>query len=386
MIIRRDIESQIHNALNKYPIVAVMGPRQSGKTTLCQMLKPTFTYVNLEDISVRDFAVSDPKGFLETHKNGVIIDEIQYVPDLFSYLQVYTDKRKMNGEYLITGSQHFLMSELISQSLAGRVALFNLLPFSISELRQGGFIFDSWEGYLLNGSYPRKWINEIDTFNFYSNYLHTYVERDVRLLKNIVNLDLFQKFVRLLAGRVGQLFNQSSLGNDLGVDNKTISSWMALLEATFIAFRLQPYHNSFNKRIVKTPKVYFYDTGLLSYLLGIRGMNDFEIHFAKGQLFENFILIEKMKQTWNKNTHERFSFWRDSSGNEIDILIENGLDLTAVEIKSAKTIHPDFFKSLNSFRKIKQNVSSFLVYGGNEVQQRTGATVVGFGDLEMLKA
>ena len=384
MNIRRDIEPQVLAMLDKYPIVAVMGPRQSGKTTLCQMLKPEFNYVNLEDISARDFAKSDPKGFLETHRNGVIIDEIQYVPELFSYLQVYTDQRKLNGEYLITGSQHFLMSERISQSLAGRVALFNLLPFSLTELKQGGYIFDLWEDYLLNGSFPRKWINEIDAFDFYDNYLRTYVERDVRMLKNIMNLDVFQKFIRLLAGRTGQLFNQSSLGNELGVDNKTINSWMTLLEASFIAFRLPPYHNSFNKRIVKTPKVYFYDTGLLTYLLGVRNINDLEIHFAKGQLFENFIIVEKMKQAWNNNTHEKFYFWRDASGNEIDILIENGLDIIAVEVKSSKTIHPDFFKALKSFKKINPAVISFLVYGGKETQQRTDATVIGFDNLSKI--
>jgi uncharacterized protein len=384
MIINREIIPKLAEALDKFPVVAVIGPRQSGKTTLCQMLKPKFTYVNLEDLSMRDFAKNDPKGFLETYKNGVIIDEIQYVPDLFSYLQVYTDQRQINGEYLITGSQHFLISERISQSLAGRVALFNLLPFSISELKQGHFIFDSWEEYLLYGSFPRLWTNNIEAFDFYENYLKTYVERDVRMLKNIMNLDLFQKFIKLLAGRTGQLFNQSSLGNELGLDNKTVNAWMTLLEQSFIAFRLPPYHSNFNKRIVKTPKIYFYDTGLLAYLLGVRTKQDLEIHFAKGQLFENFILIEKIKNTWNYKTHEKYYFWRDSSGNEVDILIENGLNLTAVEVKSAKTIHTDFFKNLKQFKKINPNVISYLIYGGNEFQKRTDGTVVGFNNLNII--
>lgn len=384
MIIKREIEPKILEALEKFPIVAVMGPRQSGKTTLCQMVKPGFTYVNLEDISIREFAQNDPKGFLDTYKKGVIIDEIQYVPDLFSYLQVYSDKSQINGEYLITGSQHFLMSEKISQSLAGRVALFNLLPFSITELKKGNYIFESWEEYLLFGSYPRKWTNDIDAFDFYESYIRTYVERDVRMLKNIMNLDIFQKFIKLIAGRTGQLFNQNSLGNELGVDNKTVNSWMTLLEASFIAFRLPPYHNNFNKRIIKTPKVYFYDTGLLAYLLGVRNAQDLEIHFAKGQLFENFILIEKLKQTWNNKTHEKYYFWRDSSGNEVDILIERGLKLTAVEIKSAKTIHPNFFKTLKYFKKINPSVLSYLVYGGIETQDRTDGNVVGFNNLSKI--
>lgn len=384
MKIRREAEAQVAAALGRFPIVSVMGPRQSGKTTLCKMLKPDYTYVNLEEPTNRVFANADPKGFLENYRNGVIIDEIQYAPELFSYLQVYTDEREINGEYLITGSQHFLMSEHISQSLAGRVALFSLLPLSITELRSGSYCYDSWEQYLLSGSYPRKWANNIDAFEFYENYLKTYVERDVRMLKNILNLDMFQKFIRLMAGRTGQLFNQSSIGNEIGLDNKTVNSWMNLLEASFIAFRLRPYHNNFNKRLVKTPKVYFYDTGLLTYLLGIRTMKELEIHFAKGQLFENFILLEKLKHTWNHRTHEQFYFWRDAAGNEVDILIEKGADLSAIEIKSSKTIHPDFFKRLNNFKKIKPDVKSYLVYGGNEFQKRTEVTVLGFDRLSVI--
>jgi predicted AAA+ superfamily ATPase len=382
--IQREATEKIKDALKKYPIIALTGPRQSGKTTLSKMIAPDFTYVNLEDISIRDFAKSDPRGFLETYKGGVIIDEIQYVPSLFSYLQVYTDERQQNGEYIISGSQNFLMMENLSQSLAGRVSLFNLLPFTVDELKSGGFDFESWENYLLNGSYPRKWVNDIDATDFFENYVRTYVERDIRMLKNINNLDLFQKFIQSVAGRVGQLFNQSSLGNELGLDNKTIDSWMNILEASFIAFRLRPYHNNFNKRLVKTPKVYFYDTGLAAYLLGIRNSKDLDLHFAKGQLFENFILLEKIKKSWNSKSHHKFYFWRDSSGNEIDILIEKGQELSAVEIKSAKTIHPDFFKNLNIFKKIKPDTSAFLIYGGNEIQKRSDCTVLGFNQLDCI--
>ncbi|TKS56819.1 ATP-binding protein [Mesohalobacter halotolerans] len=382
--LQRHIAPKILEALQKFPIIGIMGPRQSGKTTLCQMLKPTYTYVNLEDISLRSFAKNDPKGFLETYKNGVIIDEIQYVPELFSYLQVYTDQRQINGEYLITGSQHFSLSQHISQSLAGRISLFHLLPLSLTELKQGHYNCDNWEDYVVNGAYPRKWINDIDPVEYYGNYLNTYIERDVRMLKNIMNLDLFQKFIKLLAGRIGQLFNQSSLGNELGLDNKTINSWMSLLEASFIAFRLSPYHTNFNKRIVKTPKVYFYDTGLLAYLLGIRSAEDVKVHFAKGQLFENFIILEKVKSTFNYKTHESYYFWRDSSGNEVDLLIEDGTKLQAVEIKSSKTIHTDFFKNLKQFSKVKSSVIPFLVYGGHEYQKRTNGTVLGFKQLNRM--
>lgn len=385
MQIQRILAPKINQALNKYPIVAITGPRQSGKTTLAQMIKPDYSYVNLEDISLGNFAKEDPKGFLETYKNDVIIDEIQNVPELFSYLQVYTDQQKQNGAYIITGSQNFLMLESISQSLAGRIAIFNLLPFSVKELQSGNFIFQNWEEYLLHGSFPRKWVNDIDTFDFYDNYVKTYVERDVRMIKNITNLDLFQKFIQLLAGRTGQLFNQSSLGNELGVDNKTVNAWMNLLEASFIAFRLKPYYNNFNKRIVKTPKIYFYDTGLLAYLLGVRTVKDLQMHFAKGQLFENFIILEKIKQTWNNKSHEKYFFWRDSTGNEIDLLIERAQEVLAVEIKSGKTIHSSFFKTLNYFSKIKPDALKFLIYGGDEVQTRSDCKVVGFNSLELVE-
>ncbi len=381
MIIAREIAPKIREALDKYPIVAITGPRQSGKTTLSQMIAPGYTYVNLEDLSLREFAVSDPKGFLETYNSGAILDEIQYAPGLFSYLQVRTDVSKQNGEYIITGSQNFLLLERITQSLAGRVALFNLLPFSVDELKSGNFNFPSWEEYLLFGSFPRKWVNAIDAFDFYANYLRTYIERDVRLIKNIKNLETFQKFVRLLAGRAGQLYNQSSLGNELGLDNKTIDSWMNLLEASFVAFRLKPYHSNFNKRLIKTPKVYFYDTGLLAYLLGIRSAEMLNLHFAKGQLFENFILLEKIKHAWNYSTHEQFYFWRDALGNEIDLLIERDNSLLAVEIKSSKTIHQDFFKVLRDFSKGKPQVTSFLVHGGTEIQKRSDVTVLSFAAL-----
>jgi len=294
-VVNRCLADTVKIALGKYPIVAITGPRQSGKTTFAKMLCPGYQYANLEDISLREFAREDPKSFLETYQKGVIIDEIQYVPALFSYLQLYTDERQRNGEYIITGSQDFLMMEQISQSLAGRVALFNLLPFSLQEIKQSEYVVNSWEEYLIAGSYPRKWKQQIEPGEYYENYLRTYIERDVRLIKNITNLGLFQKFLQRLARRTGQLFNQRSLSVELGIDNKTVESWMTLLEISFIAFRLWPYYQNFNKRIVKTPKVYFYDTGLLATLLNIRTVDELNIHFAKGQLFENLVILEMLK-------------------------------------------------------------------------------------------
>lgn len=339
------------------------------------MIKPDYSYVNLENLSDREFAKTDPIGFLNTYQNGVIIDEIQNVPSLFSYLQIVTDERNKNGEYIITGSQNFLMMEQITQSLAGRVALFTLLPFSYKELENTNYKPETWEKYALSGSYPRKIVHDIQSADYYGNYLKTYVERDVRLLKNITNLDLFQKFIQLLSGRVGQLFNQTSLGNELDLDNKTINSWFTLLEASFITFKLQPYHKNYNKRLVKTPKIYFNDIGLLCHLLGIRNETDLENHYAKGSIFENLIVLEMMKNSINESSKSKFYFWRDASQNEVDLIIETGNKVDAFEIKSGKTINQSFFKGLDYFKKINSEANLSIIYGGFESQNRTNYTV-----------
>ncbi|MFN3639744.1 MAG: ATP-binding protein [Flavobacterium sp.] len=383
-MINRAITKKVSQLLDKFPIIAITGPRQSGKTTLSRMIKPDYKYVNLENLSNREFAKNDPVGFLNTYKNGVIIDEIQNVPSLLSYLQVVTDERNSNGEYIITGSQNFLMIEQITQSLAGRVAIFNLLPFSYKELENTKYKPESWEKYALSGSYPRKIVQDILPSDFYENYLKTYIERDVRLLKNISNLDVFQKFIHLLSGRVGQLFNQTSLGNELDLDNKTISSWFTLLEASFITFKLQPYHKNFNKRLVKTPKIYFYDIGLLCHLLGIRNENDLENHYAKGSVFENLIILEFIKNTKNTTSYSKHYFWRDASQNEVDLIVENGTNTNAFEIKSGKTINKSFFKGLDYFKKINPETNLNVIYGGFESQKRTNYSLYTFENVPIL--
>lgn len=380
-MIARQIALKINEMLSKYPIVSLMGPRQAGKTTLAKMVRPEYQYVTLENLSTRQFAQQDPKGFLETYRNGVILDEVQYVPELFSYLQVYTDERNRKGEYILTGSQNFLMMEQITQSLAGRVALFNLLPFSWNELQGTEYQPKSWEEYVITGSYPRKLVEDIDATSFYDNYLRTYIERDVRQVKNITDLGLFQRFIQLLAGRIGQLFNQNSLGGELGIDNKTVNAWLSVLETSFVAFRLQPYFNNFSKRVVSTPKVYFYDVGLAAYLLGIRTEAELDLHFAKGMLFENLVINELQKNVFNTGTQPRFYFWRDYSQHEVDLLIQDGTQLKAVEIKSGKTIQPDFFKGLNQFEKIAPEAHRILIYGGDEYQKRSQALVCSMGQL-----
>ncbi|NBB21914.1 DUF4143 domain-containing protein [Runella sp. CRIBMP] len=374
-MIQRHLSSKINALLEKYPIVSITGPRQSGKTTLAKMIRPDYQYVSLENLSIRQFAQSDPQGFLTQYQGGVILDEVQYVPELFSYLQVYTDERNRKGEYILTGSQNFLLMEKITQSLAGRVAVFHLLPFSWNELKNTEYQSKNWEQYLIEGSYPRKRVDDIDADTFYENYLRTYIERDVRQVKNILDLGLFQRFIQLLAGRIGQLFNQNSLGIELGLDNKTMNSWLSVLETSFIAFRLQPYYQNFNKRVVGTPKVYFYDTGLAAYLLGIKSTDDLNLHFAKGTLFENLIINELQKDVLNEGARPRFYFWRDYGQNEVDLLIQEGTQLKAVEIKSGKTINNDFFKGLNYFKKIAPDAQLNLVYGGVDFQKRSDTTV-----------
>lgn len=380
----RQLAQRASELLQKYPLISITGPRQSGKTTLAKLLRPDFQYVTLENLAMRDFARQDPKAFLETYQKGVILDEVQYVPDLFSYLQVVTDERQRTGEYILTGSQNFLMMERISQSLAGRVAVFNLLPFSWRELQDTDYQFISWESYLVNGSYPRKLVQDIDASGFYDSYLQTYVERDVRLVKNIQNLDLFQRFIQLLAGRIGQLFNQQSLAVELGIDNKTVNAWLTVLETSFIAYRLPPYFQNFNKRIVKTPKVYFYDTGLAAYLLGIRSVADLAVHFARGHLFENLIINELTKNWLNRGQRPPFYFWSDQSSHEVDLLIDRGTSLTAVEIKSGQTVQPDFFRGLTYFGQLTPLAQPYLIYGGSDAQRRSAASVLTINNLSEL--
>ena len=374
-MIGRQLVSKVDALLSKFPIINIMGPRQSGKTTLARLVRPNYKYVSLENPENRRLAEEDPRSFLEIYQDGAILDEVQYVPHLFSYLQVFTDERQRRGEYILTGSQNFLLMEKITQSLAGRVAIFHLLPLSLQELTASDYAPPNWETYLLQGSYPRKIVDDIDATTFYGNYLQTYIERDARQVKNILDLGLFQRFIQLLAGRIGQLFNQASMGVELGLDNKTMNSWLSVLETSFIAYRLPPYYKNFSKRVVGTPKVYFYDTGLAAYLLGIKTTEELDIHFAKGTLFENLIINELQKNVLNSGQRPRFYFWRDYTQNEVDLLIEDGLKLKAVEIKSGKTINPDFFKGLKYFQKIAPEAESILVYGGDQFQKRSVATV-----------
>jgi predicted AAA+ superfamily ATPase len=319
---------------------------------------------------------------LSNYPDGAIFDEAQRVPALFSYLQQILDESLTNGLFIITGSNNFLLQESISQSLAGRVAYLTLLPLTLDEI---GVQHTTCNELLVRGAYPGLYKEAIDPNTWYANYIRTYIERDVRLVKNINNLLTFERFVRLCAGRVGQLLNMQSLAIEVGVDAKTINTWMGILEMTFVVFRLQPYHKNFNKRLVKMPKLYFYDTGLAAALLGIENSQQLELNSFRSALFENFVILDLIKQRFNQAKASNLFFWRDSAGNELDILIDQTERLIPVEIKSGQTVTPAFFKGLNYWQKLTGEEGGYVIYGGNQMEKRSqGRTVLPYTDLAKL--
>ena len=380
-MIERDITPCMTKLFEQYPFVTVTGPRQSGKTTLCRATFPHLKYVNLEAPDQREFAQSDPRGFLSQIDEGAILDEIQRVPDLLSYLQVLADEKGQNGLFILTGSEHFQLSESISQSLAGRTGLLRLLPFSLAERQRTG-AGNVVEEVLYSGFYPRIYDKGIEPHQAFADYFETYVERDVRRLSEIRNLSNFQRFVRLCAGRTGQLTDLVALGADAGVSHTTARNWLNVLEASFIAFRLPPFHANIRKRLVKSPKLYFYDVGLASYLIGIERAEQIFSHPLRGALFENMVVVEALKYRYNLGRSSNLSFFRDSRGLECDLLFKTASGLGAIEIKSGATIASDIFDSLNAIAKLIPNISMKLaVYGGTIRQTRSAGEVVPFNDL-----
>lgn len=379
-MIHRSLSDKMRSLAGKMPVISLTGPRQSGKTVLARSAFPDFHYVNLEHLEVRQFAQQDPVGFIRSLPQGVVIDEAQYAPDIFSYIQVVVDETRRNGEFILTGSQNFQLLVSISQSLAGRSANLYLLPFSAEELGAAGLAPDDYETLLFQGAYPRIYDQRVLPGDFYPSYIENYVERDVRQLLNVADLGRFQMFIRLCASRIGQSFNQSALSVEAGVDANTIKRWFSILETSFIAFRLQPYYANYNKRLTKTPKVYFYDTGLVCALLGIRTREQLESHFLKGPLFENFIIVETLKQYFHRGIRPQCFFWRDNTGNEIDLLVEEGGRIIPIEIESGRTIQSDFFRNLEFFNRISGNPPSLghIVYGGDAFQARTQGVVAGW--------
>lgn len=321
---------------------------------------------------------------MEEYDEKVIIDEAQNVPQLFSYIQGIVDGSGQMGQYILSGSQNFLLLEKISQSLAGRVYIFHLLPFSQHELPKE-YQQDLFSA-MYNGGYPAIYDKQITPLDFFPSYTQTYIERDVRSILQVKDLNLFNTFLKVCAGRTGQLFNASDIGNEISADYKTIQNWLAILEASFIVFRLHPWHVNFNKRVVKTPKLYFYDTGLASYLLGIRHAEELNVHFAKGALFENYVITEYIKNCRNVGDNSNPYFWRDNVGNEIDLLADLGQQLKIIEIKSGKTIKDDFFKGLTYFDKIQTNytIAKYLVYGGSVSRKQYETHVLSWNRLDKL--
>lgn len=377
MYIKRQLQQTALELADQYPIITITGPRQSGKTTMVREIfdKP---YVNLEDIQNRNFATEDPRGFLAEYSDGAIIDEIQRAPELPSYLQVHVDEKKKNNLFVITGSEQFRIRNSISQSLAGRTAILRLLPLSVQELIVHDPLLANKQ-LLYAGSYPRLYQQQIQPKQFYRDYLETYLEKDVRQISNIRNLSVFQKFLSLCAGRVGQLLDLTGLSNDIGVSHTTISDWISILEASYTVFRLPPYYANLSKRLIKSPKIYFYDNGLLCYLLSINNHEHYKTHPLRGQIFENFVVSEALKTQYNNNEKENLFFYRDQKGHEVDLLFARDNKYDAVEIKSADTISKSFFKNLTYLKNLLPDVilEKVLIYGGKD-EQRSDIKIVNY--------
>ena len=381
---KRNLTIELEKAALEYPVVTITGPRQSGKTTLAQMAFPKKDYVNLEDPETRRFAIDDPRGFLKKHAAGLIIDEAHNAPNLFSYIQVLADERKENGQFILTGSHHFLLLEAISQSLAGRVAIYHLLPLSMDELKKAKVCPDGLDEMLMKGCYPRIYDQGLTAYKWYGNYVNTYLERDVRSIRSVDNLMLFQRFMKLVAARSGCVLNYANIANDLGVSNNTVKGWLSVLEASFIVFFLPPYYRNFNKRVIKSPKVYFYDTGLLCYLLDIQDRAVLDVHPLRGQIFETMVVSDLMKQYCHHGLKPQIYFWRDKTGHEIDCLIEKGVDIYPVEIKSSQTVNEAHFDQLAYWKKLTGVKKSFLIYGGSAVHKRHECEILPYDHIERL--
>lgn len=377
---KRTLEEKLLELKKQFPVIALFGPRQSGKTTLARSLFPTYRYVNLESFEEQEFAIEDPKGFLMRFQGeeGVILDEIQKTPGLLSYIQIEVDEAQVLGRFVITGSQNILLNQHVSQTLAGRVALMTLLPLSIEELREAGKLPDVPEEAIFRGFYPRVYHNSLDPVVFADSYIRTYVERDVRDIQRITSLLEFQKFMRLCAARIGQLLDLTDLSKDAGISLPTVKAWLSILEASYIIFLLQPHHTNFNKRLVKMPKLYFYDTSLACNLLRLTSSDDVYDHYLRGGLFESMILSNFLKSRYHHGLPPNVYFWRDKLGSEVDCILEEGARLTPIEIKSSATIQSDMFEGLVKWCELAElsPQSGTIIYGGTEKQVRSQGNIL----------
>ena len=385
-MIERKLKKKLLAMAGTFPVVTITGPRQSGKTTLVKAVFPSYDYVTLEDPDIRAIALSDPRKFLSGHEQGLIIDEAQRAPELFSYIQGIVDLRDKTGQFILTGSQNFLLLEKISQTLAGRVAVLKLLPLSLDELKSSGLKLENADNLIFLGMYPRLFDKKINPADYYPFYIQTYVEKDVKLVKNIANQSTFIKFLKMCAGRTGQLLNMNELANASGIDQRTVKSWVSVLEASYIIYLLYPHHKNYNKRLIKMPKLYFYDTGLACSLLGIRNKEQLPIHFSYGSLFENFVINEFFKNAFNAAKTPDLYFWRDKSGREIDLIFEQPEKLIPIEIKAGKTFSMDFFKNLNQWNKLSGSnpENAYVIYGGDKQFSLSNGNVIGWKEINQL--
>jgi predicted AAA+ superfamily ATPase len=371
---RRTLESKLLSLNKQFPVLALFGPRQSGKTTLAKNLFPNYRYVNLESFEEQELATEDPKGFLERFREeeGIILDEIQKTPKLLSYIQIEVDEKPAMGRFVITGSQNILLNQHVNQTLAGRVALMTLLPLSIEEMREAKILPETAAAAIFQGAYPRVYQYQTDPIVFAESYIRTYVERDVRDIQQITSLLEFQKFMRLCAARIGQLLDLTDLSKDAGISLPTVKSWLSVLEASYIIFLVQPHHVNFNKRMVKMPKLYFYDTSLACNLLRLTNADDVYDHYLRGGLFESMILSDFMKKRFHHGLPPNVYFWRDKLGNEVDCLLEEGPRLSPIEIKSTSTIQSDLFEGLAKWCEWAHLSpgEGTVVYAGEEEQRR----------------
>ena len=387
-MIRRDLENVLATVSTQYPVVTVTGPRQSGKTTLCRAYFTDHQYVSLERPDVREFARDDPNGFLAQFPGGVILDEVQHVPELLSYIQVRVDEDDSPGRYVLTGSQHFGLSAAISQSLAGRTTILTLLPPSLRELRRfDGVPDDIWELVRI-GAYPRIWDHDLDATRWLADYTATYIQRDVREVVNVGNLEAFSTFLRLVAGRTAEEVNLSKLGGDAGVSHNTARAWLSVLETSYVVFRLSAFHANLRKQIIKAPKLHFFDSGIVCYLLGIRTRDQLLTHPLRGSIFESWVVSEVYKSIVHAGLSPRLFHYRESRGVEVDLIVEDGGQLIATEVKSGETIRSSFLRNLHEFRNRLEDADDWrdvrlrVVYGGNQTQHRTDVDVIGWNALD----
>jgi predicted AAA+ superfamily ATPase len=384
-MVQRIAKKKLIDLASKFKAVAVIGARQSGKTTLIKQVFKNKPYVSMENPDTRNFATEDPRGFLSSFPKGAILDEVQRVPQLFSYLQEILDDQRTKGLFILSGSNNFLLQQNISQTLAGRVGYLQLLPFSINELSKSKLLATSDDALMLKGFYPPVYDQKIPFGDWCPNYISTYIERDVRQIKNITDLIVFGRFMKLLAGRNGQELNYSSLSIETGVDMKTIQSWVGVLESSFIIYLLKPHHNNFNKTIVKRPKLYFYDTSIVCSLLGIRNAAQLKNHPLRGAIFEGMVITELLKNRTNAGMQVNLSFWRDKTGREIDIIVDNGNTQFPIEIKSGKTIHDEFLKNIEYWKSMSGFKKGLVLYAGKENQKRSkGTDILNWRELSKL--